>query len=821
MRRVLAPLAQRANNETLFRNILAVASRRVDNGVSKMYRRGLLMHALKLFIGKTCSTLMWLMAVGVASAATITVVPAGTGSGVITSSAGSINCGAVCGASLANGTALTLTATPGSGQRFMGWLGPCSNDTACNFIVNGDATAIATFAPIIVGAPTLDIDGSSSCGALTDGLLLMRYMLGLPTAASTIATSALSALRISTQDLGDYLLNVRPALDIDGNGQADAATDGVLILRYLFGLRGSTLTAGPVFGIGATRQSASAIEARISDLCATFPPSYLLAASKSGAGTGSITSGSNSPGIACGSDCSQNYIAGASVALTATPAAGSFFAGWGGACTGTGACNVSMTAANSVSAVFTQVAPGCTPSVDVPDINATDSNCDGVDGDIATSFFVSKLGADTNPGTIGAPFLTVQKGVDSASVDATRKSVLISSGVYDEGGGAGLQAKTGVSLYGAYDPNWQRSAAWVNTTQIRGSPQGVLADGVTNVTLQLLSVVGVAGAAPGSSVYGVRAINGADITLASVAVTVPSGVPGSTGAAGAPGANAAAGNNGSGGSCDAGEGFGGAGGAGTPLRYGGQGGNGGPESGASSGQSGYVGTGGTPGGAGGARGNPGAPGSNGTNGANGAVGSLGAGGTNTLANAAVVWSGANGTIGGVGAPGNGGGGGGGGGSQFCSFPSFCNAGGGNGGGGAGGGGGGGAAGPGGTYGGGSFAVYLFNATATVNAGTLTTGKGGKGGDGGAGGVVGQGGASGLGAFVCTSEIGSGGNGGTGGSGGAGGNGGGAAGGPSIGVFRVGTSTVTVLNSPSFILGTPGGGGAGGGATGVSGSIIQQ
>ena len=777
------------------------------------------MHAVKLFIRKTFSSLLWLMIVGVASAATITVVPAGTGSGVVSSDVGSINCGAVCTGSFTNGTALTLTATPGSGQRFMGWLGPCADSSTCSFIVNGDTTATATFAPSIVGAPTLDIDGSSSCGALTDGLLLMRYMLGLPTSASMVAATAPTSLRLSAQDLGDYLLNVRPALDIDGNGQADAATDGVLILRYFFGLRGSALTAGPVFGIGATRQSAIAVEARISGLCANFPANYSLAASKSGAGTGSIASSSNSPGIACGADCAQNYIAGASVNLTATPDAGSFFAGWGGACTGTGACNVSMTAANSVSAVFTQVASGCAPSaVDVPDVNIVDSNCDGIDGDIATSYFVSKLGADTNSGTIGAPFLTVQKGVDSAFTDATRKRVLISSGVYNEGGGAGLQVKTGVSLYGAYDANWQRSAALVNSTQIRGSPQGVLADGVTNVTLQLLAVVGVAGPAPGSSVYGVRAINGADIILASVAVTVPSGVPGSSGAAGAPGADAAGGFNGSGGSCDAGRGFGGAGGAGTPGRYGGQGGNGGPEDGTSSGQSGYVGTGGTQGGAGGARGGPGAPGQNGNNGLSGAIGTLGVGGTGTLANAAVLWSGVNGTIGGVGTPGNGGGGGGGGGSQFCTF---CNYGGGNGGGGAGGGGGGGAAGLGGTYGGGSFAVYLFNATATVNAGVLITGNGGKGGDGGAGGVAGQGGPSGIGASVCTSEIGRGGNGGTGGNGGAGGGGGGAAGGPSVGIFRGGTSPVTTLNSPNFILGTPGSGGAGGGATGSSGSIIQQ
>jgi hypothetical protein len=44
------------------------------------------------------------------------------------------------------------------------------------------------------------------------------------------------------------------------------------------------------------------------------------------------------------------------VALTATPADGWAFTGWTGACTGTGACSVTMNGPESVSASFTQVA---------------------------------------------------------------------------------------------------------------------------------------------------------------------------------------------------------------------------------------------------------------------------------------------------------------------------------------------------------------------------------------------------------------------------------------------------------------------------------
>jgi len=70
------------------------------------------------------------------------------------------------------------------------------------------------------------------------------------------------------------------------------------------------------------------------------------------AGTGSGTITSSPSGINCGSTCSASYTSGTSVTLTASAASGSTFAGWSGACTGTGACSLSMTAARSVTATF-------------------------------------------------------------------------------------------------------------------------------------------------------------------------------------------------------------------------------------------------------------------------------------------------------------------------------------------------------------------------------------------------------------------------------------------------------------------------------------
>lgn len=70
-----------------------------------------------------------------------------------------------------------------------------------------------------------------------------------------------------------------------------------------------------------------------------------------GTGSGQVTG----PNITCGggaADCSETYAAGTVVTLNAAPAGGSFFAGWSGSCTGTGACTVTMSQARAVTAKF-------------------------------------------------------------------------------------------------------------------------------------------------------------------------------------------------------------------------------------------------------------------------------------------------------------------------------------------------------------------------------------------------------------------------------------------------------------------------------------
>jgi hypothetical protein len=78
-----------------------------------------------------------------------------------------------------------------------------------------------------------------------------------------------------------------------------------------------------------------------------------LTVTKNGTGTGTVSS--SPAGIACGTDCTQTAAVGSQFTLSATPATGSTFTGWSGACTGTGTCTVTLSAARTATATFNAV----------------------------------------------------------------------------------------------------------------------------------------------------------------------------------------------------------------------------------------------------------------------------------------------------------------------------------------------------------------------------------------------------------------------------------------------------------------------------------
>lgn len=288
-----------------------------------------------------------------AIADSLTVTRTGNGSGRILSNGSTIDCGITCTNTYSSGTTITLTATPDPGAQFTGWLGACAGSGLCLVTINGATTVSATFASKTIGSPRLDIDLVNSCDALTDGLLAIRYMFGLTGSALTNSAVGPGAARVTPTQIGDYLFDIKPILDIDGNGQVDALTDGLLALRYMFGLRGASLI-GNAIGSGASRPTAADVEARIQKLCSQISPIYTLSAALAGSGVGMVTSAP--AGIVCGAACSMTYESTTAVALSATPSSESIFGGWSNSCSGSATpCNVTMNADKAVTASFVLV----------------------------------------------------------------------------------------------------------------------------------------------------------------------------------------------------------------------------------------------------------------------------------------------------------------------------------------------------------------------------------------------------------------------------------------------------------------------------------
>ena len=110
------------------------------------------------------------------------------------------------------------------------------------------------------GCFDFDIDLDGETAALTDGLLVLRHLFGFSGATLTEGAVTSSATRSDADTIASYLDTNKGHFDIDGDGSTEALTDGLLLLRYLFGFDGATLIEGAV-GTDATRTAADEIKA--------------------------------------------------------------------------------------------------------------------------------------------------------------------------------------------------------------------------------------------------------------------------------------------------------------------------------------------------------------------------------------------------------------------------------------------------------------------------------------------------------------------------------------------------------------------------------
>ena len=242
---------------------------------------------------------------------TLTVARAGTGSGTVTSSPVGISCGATCTATFPANSVVTLTAVPAAGSTFAGWSGACTGSGACQVTMSAAQSVTATFTLNTVRHALTVTRAGNGGGAVTSS------PAGINCGATCSATFPANSV---------VTLTAVPAT-------------------------GSTFAGwtGACSGSGSCQVTMSAAQS----VTATFTLStvrHTLTVTRAGNGGGTVTS--SPAGINCGTTCTASYPVNTSVTLTAVPAAGSTFAGWTGACSGSGSCQVTMSAARSVGANF-------------------------------------------------------------------------------------------------------------------------------------------------------------------------------------------------------------------------------------------------------------------------------------------------------------------------------------------------------------------------------------------------------------------------------------------------------------------------------------
>jgi hypothetical protein len=142
------------------------------------------------------------------------------------------------------------------------------------------------------------------------------------------------------------------------------------------------------------------------------------------AGTGSGRVHTNSTKISCPGTCSATYNPGSIATLNAEPAPGSTFAGWGGACAGTGKCNLAMNSNKTVTATFTSNSEGVPPSAPTnPPVQKGKPVVNAKTGEIAVEYEFPEPGQAESYGEVrqGATLARVYGGSPSATPAKAKK----------------------------------------------------------------------------------------------------------------------------------------------------------------------------------------------------------------------------------------------------------------------------------------------------------------------------------------------------------------------------------------------------------------
>ena len=264
---------------------------------------------------------------------TVTAGAGSAGGGVITSTPIGISCvlagsatSGTCTALFAANTVVTMQPVSSGNARFASWTGDCVADP-CQVVMSQPRTALASF-----HTQGLTISGGGSGhGVVTS----------VPTGISCTVTAGL----VGGICAATFPPNTVVVLTATPSGLSSFS-------GYTGACAGNTCTTSVLPGITGT------VTAQF-----TAPPTLTLGAGTGSEGGGTLTSSPS--GLSCTlswtsatGSCSTAYALGTNITVTQTPAGGSVFLNWAGACTGGGSCQVTMSQVRAVQALYRRAVPG-------------------------------------------------------------------------------------------------------------------------------------------------------------------------------------------------------------------------------------------------------------------------------------------------------------------------------------------------------------------------------------------------------------------------------------------------------------------------------
>jgi hypothetical protein len=247
----------------------------------------------------------------------LTVSKAGSGFGTVTSPVG-ISCGSDCEQEYEAGKEVTLTAKASTGSKFSSWSGSgCSGTSTCKVTMTEAKAVTATFDPFPKKKLTVQKAGSGS-GTVTS------------------APSGIDCRNDCEQEFEEGKVVTLTALSIPGTNSKFAGWSG-----------GCTGTENPCM---VTMNEAKTVTATF-----TSSGTKKLEVQFLGNGTGRVAS--IPIGLNCTVTCSSNFDKDKEVELVEEETGSSEFVKWGGACSGSGSCKVTMSEDRVVTIEFTDPGP--------------------------------------------------------------------------------------------------------------------------------------------------------------------------------------------------------------------------------------------------------------------------------------------------------------------------------------------------------------------------------------------------------------------------------------------------------------------------------